>query len=119
MERAQAIIDETEEIATEIYGESMTPKQQQDLMMAKKTVSVWDLASFEEQAMMSGEKFQCTAYKKCLYQIMCIASVGEEVPWRNDAYDNMDVDEVIGQRLRKIGGEQVDDGTLNSLRMED
>ena len=43
-------------------------------------------ANFEEQALMSGE----------------------EVPWRNDQYDNKMPDEVVGERVKRIGGS--DDG---------
>lgn len=33
---------------------------------------------------------------------------GEEVPWRNDQYDNKMPDEVVGERVKRIGGS--DDG---------
>jgi hypothetical protein len=33
----------------------MSPRDQQKYMFEKQSISVWDLASFEEQAMMSGE----------------------------------------------------------------
>jgi hypothetical protein len=82
MGRAQEIIDDAQAVATELYGEGMTPKQQQKLMWEKKTVSVWDLANFEDQAVMSGE----------------------EVPWRNDKYDNMAPEDALGERVRRIGG---------------
>lgn len=84
MGRAQVIIDEAQVVATELYGESMTPRDQQKFMFEKQTISVWDLADFEEQAMMSGE----------------------EVPWRNDKFDTMSPEDVLGQRVQRIGGEQ-------------
>ena len=87
MGRAQGIVDEVQEVATELYGEGMTPQQQQRFMYEKKTLSVWDLANFEEQALMSGE----------------------EVPWRSDKYDDKDPEEVLGERVKKIGGIE-DDG---------
>lgn len=83
MAKAEQIIDEAQAVATELYGEGMTPQQQQKFMFEKKTMSVWDLANFEEQALMSGE----------------------EVPWRNDKYDEMKPEEVVGERVRKIGGD--------------
>ena len=46
----------------------------------KQTVS---LANFEDQAMMSGE----------------------EIPWRNDKYDNMSPEDVLGERVKRIGGD--------------
>lgn len=83
MGKAALIIDEAKAIATDLYGEGMTPRQQQRFMFEKNTVSVWDLANFEEQALLSGE----------------------EVPWRNDAFDNKMPEEVLGDRVRRIGGE--------------
>jgi hypothetical protein len=82
MKKAEVLIEEAQLVATELYGEGMTPQQAQRFMFEKKTVSVWDLANFEEQALMSGE----------------------EVPWRNDKFDKMAPEEVLGERVRKIGG---------------
>jgi hypothetical protein len=82
MGRAQLIINEAQEVATEIWGEGMTPRDQQRFMFEKQTLSVWDLANFEEQALMSGE----------------------EVPWRNDKYDKMNPEDVLGERKIQIGG---------------
>jgi hypothetical protein len=62
----------------------MTPQQQQKMMFEKNSISVWDLANYEEQAML----------------------MGEEVPWRNDAFDNKGPEEVLGERVRRIGGQQ-------------
>lgn len=52
----------------------------------KQTVSVWDLANFEDESEMSGR----------------------EVPWRNDAYDDKAPEDVLGERVRKIGGMESD-----------
>ena len=54
MGKSQTIIEEAQEVATALYGEGMTPRQQQDYMFKKRTLSIWDLGSYEEQAMMSG-----------------------------------------------------------------
>lgn len=82
--RAQSIVDEAQIVATDLYGEGMTARDQQRFMFDKNTVSVWDLANFEEQAMMSGE----------------------EVPWKNPAFDGKEPEEVLGERVRRIGGDQ-------------
>jgi hypothetical protein len=55
MERALAVIDEAQIVATDLYGTGMTKRQQQQMMFEKKTVSVWDLANFEEKSLLSGE----------------------------------------------------------------
>jgi len=65
MDKAQLIIDEAQEIATQLYGEGMSPRDQQKLMFEKNTMSVWDLADYEYNAEISGE----------------------EVPWRNDKFE--------------------------------
>ena len=82
MGRAQLIIDDAQAVATELYGAGMSPREQQKMMFDKKTVSVWDLANYEDLAVMSGE----------------------EVPWRNDKWDNMNPEDVVGERVRRIGG---------------
>lgn len=83
MDRMTVIINEAQIVATELYGEGMTPREQQKFMFEKRSVSVWDLASFEESAEMSGE----------------------DVPWRNDKYDNMMPEDVLQeQRVKSIGG---------------
>lgn len=79
MEKATEIIDEAEEVASELYGESMTPREQQKMVFEKRTVSVWDLADFEDKALMSGE----------------------EVPWRNDAFDDKLPEDVLGDRVKQ------------------
>lgn len=84
MGRAKVIIDEAQVVATDLYGEGMTPREQQKFMFEKNTISVWDLAKFEEEALMSGQ----------------------EVPWRNDAYDDKAPEEVLGERVKRVGGAQ-------------
>jgi hypothetical protein len=86
MNLANQIIDEAQEVATDLYGPGMTPQEQQRMMFEKNTVSVWDLANLEEQSMLSGE----------------------EVPWSNDSYDDKEVEDVLGERVRKIGGAEAD-----------
>lgn len=84
MNRASVIIDEAQVVATDLYGESMTARDQQKYMFEKQTVSVWDLAEYEHQAVMSGE----------------------EVPWRNDKWDNMSPEDVLGEKkIKRIGGD--------------
>ena len=70
-------------MATDLYGEGMTPRQHQKLIYEKKTMSVWDLENFEQMAEMSGE----------------------DIPWGNDKYDNMSPEDVLGQRVKSIGGD--------------
>lgn len=82
MGRVQSVIDEAQLVATELYGEGMSPRDQQRFMFEKQTVSVWDLANYEDQAVMSGE----------------------EVPWRNDKWDTKLPEDVLTDRVRKIGG---------------
>ena len=82
MGRVQSVIDEAQLVATELYGEGMSPRDQQRFMFEKQAVSVWDLANFEDQAVMSGE----------------------EVPWRNDKWDTKLPEDVLSEKVRKIGG---------------
>lgn len=84
--KTQILIDEAQIVATDLYGEGMSPRDQQKYMFEKNTVSVWDLAEYEHMALMAGD----------------------EVPWRNDAYDNKMPDEVLGERVKRIGGSQDD-----------
>eukprot|EP01039_Chlorochromonas_danica_P011712 gene11712-13148_t len=84
MGRAKVIIDEAQVVATDLYGEGMTPREQQKFMFEKNTISVWDLAKLEEEALMSGQ----------------------EVPWRNDAYDDKEPEEVLGERVKRVGGQE-------------
>ena len=82
--KAQVIIDEAQLVATELYGEGMTPRDQQRYMFEKNTVSVWDLARIEEDNM----------------------SQGRENPWGNDKYDALNPEEVLGERVKRVGGAQ-------------
>ena len=83
MKRANVIIEEAQEVATDLYGEGMTPRQQQKYMYDKQTVSVWDLGNYEDQATMSGE----------------------DVPWGNDAYNDKMPEEVLAEQIKKqMGG---------------
>jgi hypothetical protein len=82
MGKAQGIIDDAQLVATELYGAGMSPREQQKMMYEKKTISVWDLANYEDMALMSGE----------------------EVPWRNDKWDQKNAEDVLGERVRRIGG---------------
>lgn len=87
MELMSAIIDEAQIIATDLYGEGMSPREQQQFMFEKNSVSVWDLAKMEEEALYTGD----------------------EVPWRNDKYDNMMPEDVLQERrVKQIGGLDAD-----------
>jgi hypothetical protein len=55
MERALAVIDEAQVVATDLYGTGMTKRDQQKMMFEKKSISVWDLANYEEKSLLSGE----------------------------------------------------------------
>lgn len=79
MGRAQVITKEAQEVATELYGEGMTPRQQQQFMYEKNTVSVWDLGNYEDHAMLSGE----------------------DVPWSNGNYDEMLPEDVLAEQAKK------------------
>ena len=46
---------EAEQVSTSIFGESMTPQEQQDRMWADGTMSIWDLETIEQQAEIMGE----------------------------------------------------------------
>lgn len=65
--RVRGIANQAEAIATEIYGEAATPRDQQDRMWHEATTSVFELEAAEMQAEMEGEA----------------------APWANDNYDNM------------------------------
>jgi len=92
MNRAKVIIDEAQFVATDLYGVGMTSRQQQEYMFKERTMSVWDLSSYEEKALTSGE----------------------DVPWEgNPKYDSMNPEDVIQDvRSRKIGGA---DDSLNNI----
>jgi len=87
MRKSSLIIDEAQVVAVGLYGEGMTPAQQQRFMWQDKTMSVWDLANYEDQAMMTGE----------------------DVPWANNKYDNMNPEDVLAERVKKVGGLSDDD----------
>lgn len=96
MSRAKGIISEAETVATELYGESMSARDQQKFMFEKGTVSVWDLADFEQRAEMAGE----------------------DIPWSNDEYDQMRPEEFLGDRLRRRQADsQAEDDMIGSMGM--
>ena len=82
-DRAIAIIDEAEIVATEIWGPGMTARDQQKYAWDKKTVSVWDLADYEHNAEMTGG----------------------DVPWRNDSFDTKNPEDVLSEKVRRVGGD--------------
>ena len=45
----QTIIDEAQIVATDLYGEGMSPRDQQRFMFEKNSVSVWDLGMYTLQ----------------------------------------------------------------------
>jgi hypothetical protein len=51
-----AFTEEAEEVATSIYGESMTTKQQQEYMWNKRSISVFDLEKLELDAEKTGKQ---------------------------------------------------------------
>ena len=83
LEKLQPIIDDAQAVATDLYGEGMSPRDHQKLMYEKNTMSVWDLENFEQMAEMSGE----------------------EIPWANDKYDGMNPEDVLGNRVKSVGGD--------------
>jgi hypothetical protein len=87
MDRMLVIVDEAQAVATELYGEGMSPREQQKYMFQKNSLSVWDLAKMEEEAMMAGDT----------------------VPWANSAYDNKMPEDVLQERrVKQIGGLDTD-----------
>ena len=90
MEIAKAIVEEAQEVATDLYGEGMTARQQQDFMFKEKTVSVWDLANMEEKSLTSGE----------------------DVPWEgNPLYDEMSPEQVLGEIAQNRKNNEPEDVT--------
>jgi hypothetical protein len=85
MGKAKIIVGEAQEIATELYGEGMSPRDQQKYMFEKQSISVWDLANFEDHAMLSGE----------------------DIPWANDAIEGKNPEDVLMEKGGKkaIGGD--------------
>ena len=55
-DRLLLIAVEAEQVSVSIFGESMTPEQQQDRMWKDGTVSVWDLETMEQQGEIMGEQ---------------------------------------------------------------
>mmetsp|Transcript_14647 Transcript_14647/g.43759 ORF Transcript_14647/g.43759 Transcript_14647/m.43759 type:complete len:505 (-) Transcript_14647:77-1591(-) len=53
--RVRAIADVAEKVATELYGDIMSPREQQDRMMTEGTTSIFDLEAAEMAAEMKGE----------------------------------------------------------------
>jgi len=54
--KVSAFTEEAEEVATSIYGESMSTKQQQEYMWNKRSISVFDLEKLEQDAEKSGKQ---------------------------------------------------------------
>lgn len=87
MNRAKLIIEEAQEVATDLYGAGMTKREHQNYMFKEQSMSVWDLANYEDKALTSGE----------------------EVPWEgNQKFDDMSPEEVLGEiaQNRRIGGSE-------------
>ncbi len=81
-DRLRSLIDEAEVVATELYGKSLTPKEQQQKAWDEGTVSVFDLEAHEKLAEMDGET----------------------MPWHNDKFDAMLPDGFTKEGIKKIGG---------------
>ena len=82
-ERLLAIADQAEQIAVSIFGESMTPKEQQDQVWNEGTTSVFDLEAAE----------------------MAAETQGDRMPWQDDSYDDMlppGFDKASG--IKRVGG---------------
>ena len=79
--RVRQIATEAEAVATKIYGQGMSPREQQDRMWEDETTSIFDLERMEMEA----------------------EQMGEEAPWANPDNDDIipgfDTDGVM-----KIGG---------------
>ncbi|KAJ8599179.1 hypothetical protein CTAYLR_010156 [Chrysophaeum taylorii] len=79
----RALAEQAEAVAIELYGETNTPRDQQDRMWKEGTTSVFDLEAAEFAA----------------------ESKGERMPWQNDQYDDMlppGFDHETG--VKRIGG---------------
>jgi len=81
MSRIQDIIDDAERIASDFFGNTLSPRDQQDRMWNEGTKSVFDLETMELQAEVMGEK----------------------MPWQNDAYDDLLPDQVKSVVKQKGG----------------
>ncbi len=42
------------------------------------------------------------SHESCIPPSFLLSQTGEEVPWRNDKYDNKMPDDVIGERVRRV-----------------
>ena len=80
--RLRELIDEAEIVATELYGESLTPRDQQQKAWDEGTVSVFDLEAHEKLAEMDGKV----------------------MPWHNDAFDAMIPEGFSKEGVKQIGG---------------
>ena len=92
MDRAKALIEEAQEVATALYGEGMTPREQQKRAWDQKSVSIWDLESYEEELMLRGE----------------------EAPWHTDDLDNQSPEDVLQKRVQKSAGAIGGDSGMNA-----
>ena len=81
-DRLRELVDEAEAVATELYGESLTPQEQQQKAWDEGTVSVFDLEAHEKMAEMEGKT----------------------MPWHNDAYDDMIPEGFTKKGAKQIGG---------------
>ena len=86
MVRINAIAAIAETVATELYGDVTSAREQQDLMWNEATTSVFDLEAAE----------------------LAAEQKGETMPWHNDAYDGKLPDgftaDQAGQYIKKVGG---------------
>lgn len=82
--RIKQIASEAEVVATRIYGQGMTAREQQDRAWADQTTSIFDLETMELEA----------------------EARGEHAPWTNpDADDEMFLPGFDGQGKMQIGGD--------------
>ena len=77
------------QVSVSLYGESMTPRDQQDRMWADGTVSVWDLETMEQEGEIRGE----------------------DMPWHGDMDEQIFVDKMSKKKtgfnekgVKNIGG---------------
>lgn len=68
-------------MSVSIFGESMSPEEQQDRMWADGTVSVWDLETMEQQA-----------------EVM-----GEEMPWHGEMDENLFLEKMQQNEKKNMG----------------
>ena len=81
-DRVRSIADEAQQIAEDLFGESMSPREQQDAVWNDDTTSVFDLEAAE----------------------MAAESQGDRRPWQDDSYDDMLPPGFDAGGVRKIGG---------------